>query len=444
MDNCVTLHGKQLLERIQERTARVGVIGLGYVGLPLIWTFHERGFQVLGFDIDESKIKHFKDGTSYIKHIGSEIMPKLAASDRCQATSDFSRVPEVDVLLLCVPTPLGEHRDPDMSFVVETVRMIGPHLRAGQLIVLESTTYPGTTEELVKPLCIELSSVEAGAGLFFAYSPEREDPGNRDYSTSTIPKVVGADSEEALRIADALYSSVITQTVSVSNTRTAEAVKLVENIFRSVNIALVNELKTVFYEMDIDIYEVIEAAKTKPFGFMPFYPGPGLGGHCIPIDPFYLTWKSREFGLNTRFIELAGEINNSMPAWVVSRCVEALNGQGKAMKGSRILCIGLAYKPNIDDVRESPTFAVMDLLKDLEAEVCYFDPHVPIIPTTRKHMDWAGLESIEWSQKEITVFDLAIVLTAHDGVDYEQLASWAPCIVDTRNIVKEDGNILRA
>ncbi len=437
-------HAEELLQKILQKRARIGILGLGYVGLPLLWTFHEHGYSVLGFDIDERKIRHFRDGTPYIKHLGTDIMEALAASDRCEATADFSRVPEADVLLLCLPTPLGDHREPDLSYVEDTVRTIGPYLRPGQLVCLESTTYPGTTDELLEPLCVELSGLKAGEELFFAFSPEREDPGNPDFTTGTIPKVVGANGKDALRIATALYEAVINKVVPVSNTRTAEAVKLLENIFRSVNIALVNELKTVFHEMDIDIYEVIEAAKSKPFGFMPFYPGPGLGGHCIPIDPFYLTWKAREYGLNTRFIELAGEVNTAMPAWVIGRCAEALNEQGKAVKGSRVLCVGLAYKADVDDPRESPTFVIMDMLRELGAEVSYFDPYIPVVPPTRKHGKLAGLESVAWSQEVLSGFDMAVILTAHRTVEHEQLAAWVGCVVDTRHAIKDGENVFRA
>src|SRR5690625_792177 len=358
------------------------------------------------------------------------MMGRLAASDRSDATADFSRIPEADVLLLCVPTPLNEHREPDMSYVENTVRTIGPHLRKGQLVVLESTTYPGTTEELVKPLAEELSGLTAGVDLFIAYSPEREDPGNANFRTATIPKVVGAESSDALAVADALYSSVIVQTVPVSNTRTAEAVKLLENIFRSVNIALVNELKVVFHEMGIDIFEVVDAAKTKPFGFMPFYPGPGLGGHCIPIDPFYLTWKAREYGINTRFIELAGEINQSMRDWVVTKLTEALNGDGKALRGSRILVLGVAYKKNVDDLRESPAVEILAKLLARGALADYSDPHVPRFPKLRQHD--LNLSSVTVTSASLARDDAVLLLTDHDRFDYELIRQHARLIVDTR------------
>src|SRR5690554_1864460 len=435
-------HAAELHQKIQDKTAVVGIVGLGYVGLPLAWTFHEEGFPVLGFDVDQAKIKHFADGTSYIKHLGADMMGKLAASDRCDATTDFSRIPEADVLLLCVPTPLDEHREPDMSYVEGTIRTIGPHLRKGQLVVLESTTYPGTTEELIKPLAEELSGLTSGDDLFIAYSPEREDPGNANFRTATIPKVVGAEGEDAMAVADALYSSVIVQTVPVSNTRTAEAVKLLENIFRSVNIALVNELKVVFHEMDIDIFEVIDAAKTKPFGFMPFYPGPGLGGHCIPIDPFYLTWKAREYGINTRFIELAGEINHYMPHWVVQKVADALNDHGKAIKGSRILVMGLAYKKNIDDTRESPAVEIMSLLEEKGADIAYSDPHVPVFPRKRDyHFD---LTSVPLTADTISDYDCIVIATDHDAFDYDALACNARLVMDTRGRMKAGRNVVLA
>jgi UDP-N-acetyl-D-glucosamine dehydrogenase len=446
-DDKITL-GSQIAEglfkKIRDRTATIGVVGLGYVGLPLIWTFHRERFSVLGFDIDEAKVDHINMGTSYIKHFGEDRMESLAGSQRCDATSDFDRIGEADVLLLCVPTPLTAHREPDMSYVRGTIDALGPRLREGQLLILESTTYPGTTAELVVPMCEELSGLKSGENLFVAYSPEREDPGNPDFETSTIPKVVGGEGADASALAAELYGHVIQDVVPVSGTRTAEAVKLLENIFRSVNIALVNELKTVFHEMGINIYEVIEAAKTKPFGFMPFYPGPGLGGHCIPIDPFYLTWKAREYGLNTRFIELAGEINTAMPGYVVGRCLEALNDQSKALQGSRVLCVGLAYKPDVDDMRESPTFAVMDALKAYGADVQFFDPYIPVVPPTREHAEWTGTASVAWTDESLASFDLAVVLTKHSGVDHPQLPGLVGCVVDTRNAVPCDSRVYRA
>ncbi len=430
---------KEALERIHNRTACIGVIGLGYVGLPLLYTFHKGGFPVKGVDIDPQKIRAFEEGTPYIRHIGEEVMKELALSPRAEATTHMERVAEADVLLICVPTPLGKHREPDLSFVEQTARGIAPHLRKGQLVVLESTTYPGTTEELLTPILEEGSGLKAGEDFFVAYSPEREDPGNPRYTTATIPKVVGGDTPEARALASALYGSVITRIVPVSSTRTAEAVKLLENIFRSVNIALVNELKVVFERMGIDIYEVIDAAKTKPFGFMAFYPGPGLGGHCIPIDPFYLTWKAREYGLNTRFIELAGEVNTSMPEYVVHRTMEALNSAGKSVRNSRILCLGVAYKPDVDDMRESPSFPVMDRLKELGAEVAYYDPYLPVIPASREHREWEGVRSITWSEDALASYDAVLILTNHSNIDYEALAHHAPLIIDTRGEMRRRG-----
>lgn len=435
---------QELFDKIRSRAAKIGVIGLGYVGLPLIWTFHREHFPVLGFDVDESKVSHIKGGTPYIKHFGEQRMQELARSHRCDATSDFSRLSEADVLLLCVPTPLDAHREPDMSYVEKTIRTIGPELRKGQLVILESTTYPGTTRELIVPTCEQLSGLKSGSDFFVAYSPEREDPGNPNFETSTIPKVVGAEGNDAAAISMELYSAVINHVVPVSDTQTAEAVKLLENIFRSVNIALVNELKVVFHAMGIDVYEVIEAAKTKPFGFMPFYPGPGLGGHCIPIDPFYLTWKAREFGLNTRFIELAGEINTGMPAYVVQRCIEALNNLGKALKGSKILCVGLAYKPDVDDIRETPTLVVMDMLKGYGAEVSYYDPFVPLIPKTREHPEWTGVASTTWDEATLRRFDMAVVLTKHSDVKHGDLTEYVDCVVDTRDALPGNPEVWRA
>lgn len=412
--------------------------------MPLIWTFHERGFPVLGFDVDAEKPRLLKAGKTYIRHFTEDRIASLARSDRFDATTDFSRIPEADVLLLCVPTPLDEHREPDMSYVEGTVATIGPHLRKGQMVILESTTYPGTTREIIVRECERLSGLKSGEDFFVAYSPEREDPGNPNFETATIPKVVGAEGKEALDLAVLLYSKVISQVVPVSDTPTAEAVKLVENIFRSVNIALVNELKVVFHSMGIDIYEVIEAAKTKPFGFMPFYPGPGLGGHCIPIDPFYLTWKAREFGLNTRFIELAGEINTAMPDYVVRRCMEALNDQGKALRGARVLCVGLAYKPNVDDMRETPTLVVMEKLRAYGAEVSYYDPLIPVIPRTREHPEWEGEESVSWDDETLRGFDMAVVLTKHSDVEHERLVETVGCVVDTRAAIESRKGVYRA
>lgn len=421
------------MKKIQEREYVVGIIGLGYVGLPLMWTFHSNNVPVLGFDIDEKKVNCIKKGIPYIKHLGEEMMGVLSESDLCDATSDFSRIPEADALLLCVPTPLDEHREPDMRFVENTTKTLAQHLRKGQLVILESTTWPGTTEDLIIPILEEKSGLKSGKDFYVAYSPEREDPGNENFNTAKIPKVVGGHGKDALDLACALYDTSIVETVPVSDTRTAEAVKLTENIFRSVNIALVNELKLVFSKMKIDVHEVLDAAETKPFGFMKFTPGPGLGGHCIPIDPFYLTWKAREFEQNTRFIELAGEINTEMPRYVVSQTSEALNSVKKSINGSKILLIGLAYKPNVDDDRESPTYKLMDYLDELGADISYYDPYVPEIRPSREHSHWAGKKSIEWNEKAIREFDLVLISTDHSEINYDELAEWASLIVDTRN-----------
>lgn len=424
------------LSRIKSRTARIGIIGVGYVGLPLLWTFHEEGFPVVGFDVDEKKIQDLERGTSYIKHLDYEMMGKLADSDKCSATLDFAELEKMDAILMCVPTPLNAYREPDMQYVEQTAQTIARHLQKGQLVILESTSYPGTTDELIIPILEEVSGMKSGDDFFVAYSPEREDPGNPEFNTSKIPKVVGGQGEDALEIALKLYDSIVVETVPVSSTQSAEAVKLTENIFRSVNIALVNELKVVFEEMGIDIHEVLDAAATKPFGFMKFTPGPGLGGHCIPIDPFYLTWKAREFDQHTRFIELAGEINTSMPHYVIGRTIKALNAHKTALKGSDILIVGLAYKPDVDDLRESPTFKLMDLLREYEANVSYYDHYIPRIHETREHGDWTGLETVEWDKETISGFDAVIISTNHSDINYQELADWNDIIIDTRNAMK--------
>ncbi len=422
-----------LLKKIKNKKYTVGIVGLGYVGLPLMWTFHVKGMPVLGFDIDEKKVDCIKKGIPYIKHLGKEMMQTLSDSEICDATTDFSRMDEADAILMCVPTPLNEHREPEMAFVEQTARTISNKLKKGHLVILESTTWPGTTEELIIPILENGSGLKAGDDFYVAYSPEREDPGNENFNTSKIPKVVGGHTPDGLRLARAMYDTAIVQTVPVSDTKTAEAVKLTENIFRSVNIALVNELKVVYEAMDIDVHEVLDAAGTKPFGFMKFTPGPGLGGHCIPIDPFYLTWKAREVEKYTRFIELAGEVNTTMPQYVVDRTLKALNSQKKAVNGSRILLIGLAYKPNVDDDRESPTYKLMDLLDDLGAEVFYYDPYVPVIKPSRAYSHWAGVESIDWNEETIKNYDAVLISTDHSDVDYKKLGEWANLIVDTRN-----------
>jgi UDP-N-acetyl-D-glucosamine dehydrogenase len=427
---------KSLLQKINQKEYAVGVIGLGYVGLPLMWTFHQAGLPVMGFDIDDTKVQNLESGTPYIKHLGSAMMETLAQSDRCQATTDFSRLPEADAILLCVPTPLNEYREPDMSFVERTTTTVSKYLRKGQLVILESTTWPGTTEELMIPILEKNSGLKAGVDFYVAYSPEREDPGNPNFNTAKIPKVVGGHGEEALQLAKAMYDTAIVQTVPVANCKTAEAVKLTENIFRSVNIALVNELKVVYEAMGIDVHEVLDAAATKPFGFMKFTPGPGLGGHCIPIDPFYLTWKAREFEKNTRFIELAGEVNTDMPHYVLERTILALNAHKKALNGSKVLVIGLAYKPDVDDMRESPTFKIFNLLKGVGAEVSYYDPFIPKILPTREHASWTVRASIIWNKETVSAFDAVIISTNHSEIDYAELAEWNNCIIDTRNAMK--------
>src|SRR5438874_120406 len=412
---------------------KIAIVGLGYVGLPLSLQFARSCVTVVGLDVDAEKVALLNDGQSYIKHIDSSLLAEVVKSGKFSASTDFSRIKQVEAVILCVPTPLNKNREPDISFIIATGRAIAPHLLRGTLVVLESTTYPGTTDEDLRRVLEEGSGMKAGVGFHLAFSPEREDPANEQSKVKLIPKVVGGYTQACLERAIALYRSAIDTLVPVSSCRAAEATKLLENIFRSVNIALVNELKLVYGAMDIDIWEVIEAAKTKPFGFMPFYPGPGLGGHCIPIDPFYLTWKAREFGQHTRFIELAGEINTRMPEHVVHAVADALNTQHKAIKGSRILILGLAYKPNVDDERESPSYVLMDLLQQRGAEVSYYDPYIPIIKPTREHSQFAGKKSVGWNQAIIRSFDLVLIATNHACVNYQELGDWAQCIVDTRN-----------
>jgi UDP-N-acetyl-D-glucosamine dehydrogenase len=412
---------------------KIAVIGLGYVGLPLSLQFARSGVNVLGLDIDQAKVEALNQGRSYIKHIESSAIAEFQKSGKFSASADFNRVREVEAVIICVPTPLNKNREPDISYILETGRSIAPRLRKGTLIVLESTTYPGTTDEDLRRTLEDGSGLKAGTDFHLAFSPEREDPGNAQSKVEIIPKVVGGYTPECLERAKTVYGKAIKTLVPVSSCRAAEATKLLENIFRSVNIALVNELKLVYGAMDIDVWEVIQAAKTKPFGFMAFYPGPGLGGHCISIDPFYLTWKAREYGQNTRFIELAGEINTAMPLHVVHRTAEALNSQRKAINGSRILIVGLAYKPDVDDERESPSYVLMNLLKERGAEVAYYDPYVPVIRPTREHAQWEGTCSVKWEQKIISDYDSVIIATNHKAVNYRELADWSSCIVDTRN-----------
>ena len=412
---------------------KIAIVGLGYVGLPLSLQFARSNTEVLGLDIDPSKVESLNAGRSYIKHIESATLAEQVSAGRFTASADFSRIREVEAVIICVPTPLNKNREPDISFILETGRSIAPWLQKGTLVALESTTYPGTTDEDLRGVLEAGSGMKAGVDFHLAFSPEREDPANPDSKVATIPKVVGGLTPACLERATALYSRAIKTIVPVSSCRVAEATKLLENIFRSVNIALINELKIVYQAMGIDVWEVIQAAKTKPFGFMAFYPGPGLGGHCIPIDPFYLTWKAREFSQNTRFIELAGEINTAMPQHVINRTAEALNASRKAVNGSRVLIVGLAYKPNVDDERESPSYVLLNLLKERGAEVAYYDPYVPVIRPTREHPHWAGMRSVTWNRETVTGFDAVIVATNHQVVNYQELADWTSCIVDTRN-----------
>jgi UDP-N-acetyl-D-glucosamine dehydrogenase len=426
---------RALVERLHNRTATIGIIGLGYVGLPLALLFSENDFPVLGFDVDANKVEALNRGASYIRHIGVERVAKAFLERKAKATEDFSRLGECDAIIVCVPTPLGDHREPDLKYIRITAEAIAKHLRRGQLIVLESTTYPGTTrEEMLERF--EKSGMKCGADFFLAFSPEREDPGNEHFNTKTIPKVVGGIDAASGQAAVELYRSVIDNVVPVSTAEVAESAKLLENIFRSVNIALVNELKVVFDRMNINVWEVIEAAKTKPFGFMPFYPGPGLGGHCIPLDPFYLSWKAAEYGVWARFIELAGEVNTSMPRYVVDKTAEALNDAGKSLKGSRVLVLGLSYKADIDDDRESPTFEILELFKDRGAEIAYCDPHIPVARRGRKY-DF-GLTSQPCNAKTFAEFDAVVVSTAHSAFKNAELYRDCRIVIDTRNIVSPD------
>ncbi len=426
-----------LRKRIETTQACVGIVGMGYVGLPLARMFATAGFVTVGFDVDPSKVELLNAGGSYIKHIEAENIAEIVEAGRFSATEDFSRVADCDAVIICVPTPLTQYREPDLSYVERTAESIVGHLKPGSLVVLESTSYPGTTDEVLRPILAK-SGFAPGRDLFVAYSPEREDPGNAQFSTDLIPKVVGADDPTSLALAEALYGRVVKKTVVVSSTRVAEAVKITENVFRSVNIALVNELKVIFDAMGIDVWEVIDAAKTKPFGFMPFYPGPGLGGHCIPIDPFYLTWKAREHEIPTRFIELAGEINTRMPAYVVERVAQALNERaGKAVSQARILLLGVAYKKDVDDMRESPALKLIDRLEALGARVDYHDPFFPEMPQTRSYPKLAGRKSTPWDLAAFAQYDLALICTDHTGLDYNGLVGAVPILVDTRNATRD-------
>ncbi|HEY8577359.1 MAG TPA: nucleotide sugar dehydrogenase [Devosia sp.] len=418
-----------LLQKIENRDAVIGIVGLGYVGLPLALRFAEVGYKIIGLDIDPGKVEQLMAGRSYIEHISGERIDGLLKSG-FEATTDYSRATEADALILCVPTPLDKHREPDLSFVLDTADALVPHLRKGQILSLESTTYPGTTDEALMPR-IQTRGFKVGEDFFLVYSPEREDPGNIKFNTQTIPKVCGGVTPNCLKAGIALYSTVIDRVVPVSSTRAAELTKLLENIHRAVNIGLVNEMKIVADKMNIDIYEVIRAAATKPFGFVPYYPGPGLGGHCIPIDPFYLTWKAREYGVNTRFIELAGEVNSAMPDFVIGKVVGALNDRRKSLNGSKILVLGLAYKKNVDDMRESPSVVLMERMENLGATIAYSDPHIPVFPKLRDHRHF-DLESVELTPENVAGFDCVLIATDHDRFDYDVVKQHAQLIVDSR------------
>ncbi|MFO7891890.1 MAG: nucleotide sugar dehydrogenase [bacterium] len=423
-----------LKEKIEKKQAIVGVIGLGYVGLPLLLEFIEQGYTSIGFDIDIDKIKILQKGKTYIKHISEERIKKAVARTSLTVTTDFSLLKKTDCIIVAVPTPLDKHHQPDLTFIEKTSVTISQYLRKGQLVVLESSTFPGTTEEIMRPI-LEKSGLKYGKEFYLAFSPEREDPNNPKYSTKEIPKVVGCNDPYGLKCTLALYDQVIVKTVPVSSSQAAEATKLLENIFRSVNIALVNEMKMILDRMGIDIHEVIEAAATKPFGFMPFYPGPGLGGHCIPIDPFYLTWKAKEYDIPTKFIELAGEVNTSMPYWVVQKVVDALNERGKSIKGARILILGIGYKKDVDDLRESPSLKLIEILKKRNANIDYNDPYIPKIPKVRKYE--YDMTSIELTPDNLSAYDAVLISTDHSSYDFNQIVQHSQLIIDTRNAVKE-------
>ena len=436
----------QLIRQIESRRATVGIIGLGYAGLPLVLRFGQVGFDVLGFDIDSEKVSALNDGNSYISHIKSEEIARLRRQSKFRATSEFVGLAGTDCIIICVPTPLTSDREPDLQYIEKTAEAIEATLRPGQLVVLESTTYPGTTEEFIRTR-LEKTGLQVGKDFFLAYSPEREDPGNVDFSTQTIPKVLGGTTPNCLIVARSLYSQVIDQLVPVSSTETAELVKLLENIYRSVNIALVNELKMLCEQMGVDIWEVIDAASTKPFGFTPFYPGPGIGGHCIPIDPFYLAWKAREHGVETRFVELAGQINSAMPKYVVGKTVSALKDHGKSVQDSHILILGVAYKKGIDDVRESPALEIMNLLQEKGGQISYHDPFVPKLHKMR-HYDFSNLESENLTESLLQNQDAIVIATDHETVDYQWVVKNSSLLIDTRNatkgIIEGPGKIVRA
>ena len=429
-DENTSPHLEQLLDRLQDRSAVIGIVGLGYVGLPLTLCYAAQGYKVLGIDIDLDKVERLNRGESYIRHIDAEAVGQ-ARERGFEATADFTRAGEADALVICVPTPLNAYREPDLSFVLDTADALLPFMRPGQVLSLESTTYPGTTDEELKPR-LESRGFVVGRDTFLVFSPEREDPGNPDFHTRTIPKICGGVTAHCLEAGIALYSPAIDRVVPVSSTRAAELTKLLENIHRAVNIGLVNEMKVIADRMQIDIHEVIRAAATKPFGFTPYYPGPGLGGHCIPIDPFYLTWKAREFGLHTRFIELAGEINSDMPHWVIGKVTDALNLRGKSVMGSRVLVLGIAYKKDVEDMRESPSVELMEILRDKGAVVDYADPHVPVFPRMREHR--FDLKSVELDARTVASYDVVLLATAHSAFDYELIRQYAALIVDTRGV----------
>ena len=436
------MFNQKLLADIESKQAVIGIVGLGYVGLPLMLRFVESGFRVLGFDIDTVKVKQLNNGQSYIKHIGTNRVATAYQTGLLLATDDFSRVREADALIMCVPTPLGTHHEPDLSFIMNTLDSIIPHLRTGQILSLESTTYPGTTEEEIRPR-IESKGFKIGEDIFLVYSPEREDPGNKNFATHNIPKIVGGSTSSCLEIGVNLYSQVVKKIVPVSSTQAAEMTKLLENIYRAVNIGLVNELKIVTDQMGINIWEVIDAAATKPFGYTPFYPGPGLGGHCIPIDPFYLTWKAREYGIHTKFIELAGEVNTAIPRWVVRKVVDALNEKGKAVKDSKILVLGIAYKKNIDDSRESPAVEMMKLLEGKGAILSYSDPHIPVFPLKRRY--YFNLKSVEINSEVLSKIDCVLLATDHDLFDYHLIQNESDLVIDTRGRYRQEfENIVKA
>jgi UDP-N-acetyl-D-glucosamine dehydrogenase len=432
-----------LEQKIKDHQAKIGVVGLGYVGLPLVKAFLKKGFPVTGFDIDPKKVRMLNQGKRYLKHIGIDEFKTAFKAKKFLATADFRLLAKMDAVIICVPTPLDSHRNPDLSFVLKTTETIAKNLGKGQLVVLESTTYPGTTDDEMRPI-LERGGLKAGRDFFLAFSPERENPGDPVFSTERIPKIVGGYSKDCLRVANTLYSQVVIKTIPVSSTKVAESAKLLENIFRSVNIALVNEMKVILDRIGIDIWEVIKAASSKPFGFMPFYPGPGLGGHCIPIDPFYLTWKAREVDYSTKFIELAGEINTSMPSYVISKTVEALGERGRSIKGARVLVLGIAYKKDIDDQRESPSLKIITLLQEKGAKVSYNDPHIPELGPTREYPGFI-IRSVPLSARRLKTADAAIIATDHSAYDYDWIVKNSRLVVDTRNVIKKKrSNVVKA